>query len=114
MSCTFHPSPGVAWAGRYDRILGDQSVFHIRSRTAEGRFWPMAERRIDGETVDYWFKENAAINALAEAIKRLQLHFNGAEGGSFTINEYGQVIVPSGPETATGTSAEPSTVAGRC
>lgn len=31
MSCTFTPAKGlVPWKGRYDRIEGDQSVFHVR------------------------------------------------------------------------------------
>jgi hypothetical protein len=95
MICTFRPSEGVAWTGRYDRIPGDQSVFHLRNNEVKNRTWPMAERRIKGDRLSYWFDENAAVSELAGAVSRVELRFNGAAGGSFTVNEWGQVIVPS-------------------
>ncbi len=55
----------------------------------------MAELRRGNETREYWFEETQAVQELAEAIAKVQLEFNGMEGGSFTINEWGQVIVPS-------------------
>jgi hypothetical protein len=95
MPCRFHISQPMAWNGRYDRIPGDASVFHLRHSTAMDRFWPMAEWRCEGEKADYWFEDSAAVRELADAIGRIQLFFNGRAGGSFTINEWGQVIVPS-------------------
>lgn len=86
----------MEWSGRYDRIPGDASVFHLRYSAAMGRFWPMAEGKCGGEKATYWFEKSTAVCQLADAVGRVQLRFNGRTGGSFTINEWGQVIVPSG------------------
>src|SRR5579884_121027 len=96
MTCQCQLSQPMTWSGRYDRIPGDTSVVHLRYSSDMGRFWPMAEWRCEGETADYWFEDGAAVRELADAVSRVQLRFNGGEGGSFTINEWGQVIVPSG------------------
>ena len=96
MECTFFPSRGSKWLGRYDRIPGDQSVFHLRYSPRLHRFWPVAVQTVDGDTLHYWFAEHPAIALLADTVGELQLRYGGQEGGSFTINEWGQVLVPCG------------------
>lgn len=96
MICRFLPCEPKEWTGRYDRIPGDSSVFHLRWRWDWGCFWPMAEGKCGSEKAFYWFENKKAVRDLANSVARVQLRFNGREGGSFTINEWGQVIVPSG------------------
>ncbi len=96
MPCHFHVSKPKLWDGRYDRIPGDGSVFHLRYRLSMGRFWPMAEGQWGRERAEYWFEECKAVRQLADAIGQAKRQFNGAEGGCFVINEWGQVIIPSG------------------
>lgn len=95
MSCRFEVCEPAEWLGRYDRIPGDQSVFHLRWRAACGCFWPMAEWRRGSEKADCWFEDKEAIRQMRTAIAEVQRRFNGNPGGSFVINEWGQVIVPS-------------------
>ncbi len=96
MRPTFHPSRGSQWLGRYDRIPGDQSAFHLRYNSRMERFWPLALRTVDGHTLEYWFAEDPAIRKLADTVGALQRRYGGQEGGSFLINEWGQVLVPCG------------------
>lgn len=97
MSCMFiASSPFKEWMGRYDRIPGDQSVFHIRWDSQRGRFWPLAERSSDAWTETYWFEDHAVIEELTASVNEIKQRLNGQSGGSFTINEWGQVLVPAG------------------
>lgn len=98
MSCVFTPCRGLKpWTGRYNRIEGDQSVFHIRWHK-DGYWWPVAVRTENFVEESYWFEQNDAIRRLTKTICAIQLKVNGQEGGSFIINEWGQVIMPSALE----------------
>ncbi|MEW8552666.1 MAG: hypothetical protein AB2605_02640 [Candidatus Thiodiazotropha sp.] len=89
----FKGAPKKIWTGRYARIPGDASVFHLK--WADGRY----------RTAIYWSKEDevatcVAIDssdekALAEAVAEAKRSMGGNGGGSFQINEFGQVVVPS-------------------
>jgi hypothetical protein len=90
---TFTACRPKAWDGRYARIPGDRSVFHIQ--THGGRLYP----------VIFWHREDgvgtcAAIDSpgvrqLTEAVTAAKRQLGGTGGGSFQINEFGQVLVPA-------------------
>lgn len=90
----FCPEVPRPWMGRYNRIPGEASVFHIRFSRVVGHFWPLALSRINGEILEYLFADCSATRTLTAHICRLQQRINGFPGGSFVINEYGQVLVP--------------------
>ncbi len=90
-SFRFHPSPAIEWSGRYGRIEGGSSAFHvvphaghhvIRAyiKTSEGRVTCEALPCLD-------------IKAMIEAINDVKWRYNDQSGGSFLINEFGQVLV---------------------
>jgi len=68
MKCRFVSSDGREWSGRYDRIPGDECVFHLRYQYALQRFWPLAQRTVSGATVQYWFSNDPGIEALAQMV----------------------------------------------
>jgi hypothetical protein len=63
--------------------------FHVR----EG--WPLIEWEKEEARADCWMVETAAARELASAVMGGKGHFGYGGGGSFLINEYGQVLVPS-------------------
>lgn len=81
------------WRGRYKRIPGQSTVFHVRLRN--GLWWPW----IDWETVDGVahcpMVDSVATRQLASAVNAGKGYLRGSDGGSFLINEFGQVLVPS-------------------
>lgn len=93
VSCRFRPIEAKPWFGRYARIPGEESVFHIK--------------RVDGcmritaiwKTGDYIATCKACdsqdISSLTQAIIRAKKRLGGYGGGAFVINEFGQVIVPA-------------------
>src|SRR5262245_52662228 len=89
----FHPCCPRPWTGRYARIMGNGSVFHLQN--AAGRLWPV----ILWQTTDGIATCRAvtcdAANDLADAVAGVKRHADGQGGGSFLINEHGQVLVPS-------------------
>lgn len=82
------------WKGRYDRIMGNRSVFHIRWDSQKQRWWPMVEWYAGGEVRSCWFVEGDGAATLAQSVNQIKSIFTGAEGGAFLINEWGQVLVP--------------------
>lgn len=89
----FEPCRPKIWNGRYSRIPGDTTVFHLHS--IDGRLWPVI--LWDTEEGRATCKAVACESAVAlvkavVSAKRL----SGGSAGSFIINEFGQVIVPSG------------------
>lgn len=91
----FRPAHCTAkWLGRYERIPGNGSVFHVRQHREFG-WWPVIEwQRPDG-TGECWAKQEKDIVRLVKAINAAKHQMCGSEGGSFAINEFGQVIVPA-------------------
>ena len=84
-----HPT---AWTGRYARIPGDCSVFHLHH--IGGRSWPVIMWDADGRGVCKAIDCDAAA-ALAKSVERAKRFAGGTGTGSFVINEFGQVLVPA-------------------
>jgi len=84
------PSP---WHGRYARIPGDNSVFHLKYM--DGRMWPVIHWETEEGTATCAARECVAAVQLAAAVEAAKRKAGGSGGGSFVINEYGQVLVPA-------------------
>lgn len=90
---TFQSCPPRQWHGRYARIPGDKSVFHLAS--IGGRMWPVIYWDTEEGTGTCAACECDAADQLADAVSRAKRKAGGTGGGSFVINEYGQVLVPA-------------------
>lgn len=86
----FSESPMREWKGRYSRA-GDWAVFHVRKGYLEID-WP---EKGDSSAVSC-----PHVERLIEAVEKAKRKMGGtdARGGSFQINEFGQVIVPDQKE----------------
>ena len=88
VSCS--PCP---WSGRYARIPGEGTVFHLWN--VNRRWWPVLSWVTnDGIGTCAAYESDAAAN-LANAVAAAKIKAGGPGGGSFVINEYGQVLVPA-------------------
>lgn len=81
------------WTGRYARIPGDTAVYHLISR--RGKWWPVIYWDTDEDRVTCAALDCPASHELGEAVARAKWALSRTQGGSFLINEFGQVIVPS-------------------
>ena len=81
------------WYGRYSRIPGDKSVFHLTY--FGGRMWPVIYWETDEGTGTCAACQCDAAEQLADAVELAKRRAGGRGGGSFIINEYGQVLVPA-------------------
>jgi hypothetical protein len=92
-SFRFFGHDAVEWKGRYSRIPGEPYVFHVLScgseralvayiKTSDGRLVCRAPSLPD-------------VQRLIEAVDWVKRSYHGTAGGSFLINEYGQVLVPT-------------------
>lgn len=82
----------TAWNGRYARIPGDCTVFHLHH--ANGRLWPVVLWELDGRATCRAVESDAAVK-LAESVSRAKRFAGGNGNGSFIVNEFGQVLVPA-------------------
>jgi len=90
----FTASRARTWKGRYARIPGDRSVFHIQ--TFGGRWCPVVLwHRADGVGTCVAI-DGPGVRQLTDAITAAKRQLGGTGGGSFQINEFGQVLVPAG------------------
>ena len=81
------------WTGRYARVPGSGSTFHVRRL---GRAWAaVVDWRVGDERATCPLVECDASARLAAAVSAAKRR-GGSPGGSFAINEYGQVLVPTG------------------
>ena len=79
----------LQWTGRYRRIPGKPSTLHVRWDDKVDLLWQ------DGaDTITCPAKMTTDLDRLAEAINSVKRRFTGQPGGSFVINEHGQVITP--------------------
>lgn len=79
------------WTGRYARIPGKEPAFHIsRSGVITARWIDYDE----DESFTAEMVETPDTKALAKALNKVKSEHTGHAGGSFLINEYGQVISP--------------------
>jgi hypothetical protein len=82
----------TVWSGRYARIPGDCTVFHLHH--VGGRLWPVILWEADGRATCKAVECDAAAD-LAESVGRAKRFAGGNGTGSFVINEFGQVLVPA-------------------
>jgi hypothetical protein len=88
---TFQPCNPSPWRGRYARIPGDCTAFHLVQ--VRGRPWPVLLWDFDGRGTCEAVECDAAA-ALADAVAWAKRYAGGGRHGSFQINESGQVLVP--------------------
>ncbi len=89
----FQSIKATEWRGRYARIPGDNTVFHLKS--INGRMWPTILWDTDDGTGTCAACECSAAAELAQAVEAAKRKLGGTGGGSFVINEFGQVLVPA-------------------
>ena len=79
------------WRGYYRRIPGDRTAFHVGA----GGALPFAYLdRPEGRGTCHLVESDAAYE-LAQAVRTAKVQLGGWGGGSFLINEHGQVLVPA-------------------
>lgn len=81
------------WAGRYARIPGEESVFHLKQNADSYKtsiLWRIGNERVTCPSAD-----SPAERALADAVADAKRAMGGVGTGAFQINEFGQVLVPS-------------------
>ncbi len=81
------------WKGRYSRIPGKTSVFHLKKSGGEYKVAVYWEK--NGDVATCYAVDSASMTAMTNAIARAKTAMGGKGGGSFQINEFGQVLVPS-------------------
>lgn len=91
--CFFTPQSPRVWRGRYTRIPGAGSAFHIR--LCNRAWWPVAVWEAGAEIASCPMVTTGPASELARAVNRGKRLLGVAPGGSFVINEFGQVLVPS-------------------
>jgi hypothetical protein len=91
--CSFIAQEPRIWRGRYARIPGEVTAFHIRRRN--NAWWPLAVWVEDGQIASCPMADGTAAAGLADAVNRGKRLLGVQPGGSFAINEFGQVLVPS-------------------
>lgn len=90
----FRPCYPKEWQGRYLRIPGETSAFHVNRF---GGRWAIRISVSDGDLrFDYYALPNSCAKELVEAVNYAKKRQTGVNGGSFLINEFGQVLVPTG------------------
>ena len=90
-ACNINP-----WCGRYNRIPGQTTTFKIKFSIEKQAFWPMVEWNNFEEILFCSVCEaSGGIKDLVEAVNKAKIRISRRPGGTFLINEFGQVIVPS-------------------
>ena len=88
----FSPLNPQLWTGRYKRIPGQTTVFHVRLRN--GRWWPWVDWETESGVAHCAMVDSVATRQLASAVNAGKGYLMGSAGGAFLANEYGQVLVP--------------------
>ena len=81
------------WSGRYARIPGETTAFHVR--LVDGRWWPVVDWAVDDTTAECPMVASDGAAALIAAVNVGKAFLGGERGGSFLINERGQILVPA-------------------
>jgi len=89
MAFAFHEREAVEWFGRYRRIEGRQSVFHVRVDNTVDLLW-----RDGPDELVCPAEMTPDLVGLAMAVNRVKRRYTGRAGGAFIINEFRQVICP--------------------
>ena len=84
----FNPFPN--WTGFYQRPMGNEPCFHVSRQNI------IQIIKNDGYNIYIYNADmnSSGMNQLAISINQCKAQFAGVSGGSFSINEYGDVIVP--------------------
>lgn len=90
---SFQPTSPQRWTGRYARIPGETTAFHVR--LSDGRWWPVVDWAVGDEIAQCPMVNDEFSTRLASAVNAGKRYLGGRSGGSFLINEFGQVLVPS-------------------
>ena len=88
----FQPIEARPWNGRYTRVPSDTTVFHVRH--VEGGLRVVIDWDVDAERFTCVALDGSAVRVLAENVLQAKRKMGGYGGGSFQINEFGQVLVP--------------------
>lgn len=80
------------WKGRYRRIPGRESAFHVKRHN--GSWSIVAYLRRESEVGTCAVVDSLAARQVTEAVNTVKRRLTGRRGGSFLINEFGQVLVP--------------------
>jgi hypothetical protein len=79
----FHACLPMPWTGRYGRVMGDSTVFHLRY--SNGRLWPVLIWHTDDGIATCRAIDCAATVELVDAVAQAKRHAGGEGGGSFLI-----------------------------
>ena len=90
---SFIPIAPRRWTGRYARIPGDTTAFHVQ--LIGRRWWPTVEWTVGYETGQCPMTAVNGAADLADAVNAGKRLLRSSAGGAFLVNEYGQVLVPS-------------------
>ena len=83
--------PPRLWTGRYARIPGKQTAFHVSSEGVLTAEWTDHE---EDEILTGRILDTPETQALGKALNETKSSHAGSPGGSFLINEYGEIICP--------------------
>src|SRR5271167_4470716 len=83
----------TVWKGRYARVPGDRSVFHLQ--WVNGRWWPVVLWHTEEGRATCHAIDCHATRALADSVAQAKREAGGNGAGAFVINEYRQVLVPA-------------------
>lgn len=90
----FAPLEPVQWRGRYARIPGKTTAFHLQY--VKGKLWPIVLWRIGDDTAKCPAVASTSISNLVKSVARAKVLAGGRSGGgAFLIDEFGNVIVPA-------------------
>jgi hypothetical protein len=81
----------VQWTGRYNRIPGKEPVFKAKVDGTAHAYWKPWN---SGEILTSGFVDGQGVRQMVKAVNRAKELHAGQAGGSFQINEFGQVICP--------------------
>ena len=90
---SFLPIQPRRWTGRYARIPGEGTAFHVHrlsNRWTASVKWVIGDEMAQCPMVD-----SDSAEALSDAVNAGKRLLGGSAGGAFLVNEYGQVLVPS-------------------
>ena len=93
ISSRFIPIQPRIWEGKYSRVPGDHTTLSVTR--VDGRWRPNAMRSIGDETAQCNMADSSSGASLAQAVINGKRFLGGKRGGSFLINEFGQVLVPA-------------------
>lgn len=96
-NCVFITCHIKAWIGGYGRIEGRDYVFRIKWNNDRGNWWLCISQNTPEGTALCWAHNSEIVCKLVEAVNRGKQHLvpGHQAGGSFQVNEFGQVLVPA-------------------